>query len=66
MGVRCLADHPEPYLKLIPSMIRGFQNADMYINAYSSDEGTMKALADGLLGGFPFTGKSPVVLKPHR
>jgi len=43
-----------------------FQNADMYINAYSSDEGTMKALADGLLGGFPFTGKSPVVLKPHR
>lgn len=42
-----------------------FENADAYINAYSSDIGTMNALADGLLGEFEFTGKSPVVLEPQ-
>lgn len=41
-----------------------FENAMTYINAYSSDPGTMQALADGLLGEFTFTGKSPVALEP--
>ena len=42
-----------------------FQNADMFINTYSSDDGTMKAFVDGILGDFVFTGKSPVALKPE-
>lgn len=42
-----------------------FENADMYINAYSSDAGTMRAFVDGILGEFEFTGKSPVALKPE-
>ena len=41
-----------------------FESSDMYINAYSSDAGTMKAFVDGILGEFEFTGKSPVALEP--
>lgn len=41
-----------------------FENANIYINAYSSDAGTMRAFADGILGEFEFTGKSPVRLEP--
>ena len=42
-----------------------FENADMFVNAYSMDEGTMKAFVGGILGDFKFTGKSPVELKPQ-
>lgn len=42
-----------------------FEEADIYLNAYSSDPGTMEAFADGILGDFPFTGKSPVKLRPE-
>ncbi len=42
-----------------------FEDADMYINAYSFDTGTMNAFVDGILGDFEFTGKSPVALKPE-
>lgn len=41
-----------------------FENAYAYINAYSSDAGTMRAFVDGILGDFEFTGKSPVRLHP--
>lgn len=41
-----------------------FENANIYINAYSSDAGTMSAFVDGILGDFEFTGKSPVRLAP--
>lgn len=42
-----------------------FESADIYINAYSSDIGTMNAFVDGILGDFTFTGKSPVALRPE-
>jgi len=42
-----------------------FENADAFVNAYSMDPGSMKAFADGILGDFEFTGKSPVALKPE-
>ena len=42
-----------------------FEEADIYLNAYSSDPGTMEAFVDGILGDFPFTGKSPVKLRPE-
>lgn len=42
-----------------------FEAANAYLNAYSSDEGTMKAFVDGILGGFEFTGKTPVKLAPQ-
>ena len=41
-----------------------FESVDTYLNAYSSDVGTMRAFVDGILGDFPFTGKTPVVLEP--
>lgn len=41
-----------------------FESVDTYLNAYSSDAGTMRAFVDGILGDFPFTGKSPVELEP--
>lgn len=41
-----------------------FESVDAYLNAYSSDAGTMRALVDGILGDFVFTGKSPVELMP--
>lgn len=42
-----------------------FENIDSFINAYSPDHETMRAFVDGILGGFPFTGKSPVPLYPE-
>lgn len=42
-----------------------FENADAFINAYSPDPGTMRAFVDGVLGDFPFVGKSPVPLRPE-
>lgn len=42
-----------------------FETVDVYLNAYSSDAGTMQAFVDGILGDFPFTGKSPVALEPE-
>ena len=42
-----------------------FEEADIYLNAYSSDPDTMEAFVDGILGEFPFTGKSPVKLRPE-
>ncbi len=41
-----------------------FENADMYINAYSYDANTQRAFVGGILGDFEFTGKSPVALRP--
>lgn len=41
-----------------------FETADTYLNAYSRDKGTMYAFVDGLFGEFPFTGISPIALKP--
>lgn len=41
-----------------------FENVDAFINAYSCDDATMKAVVDGILGEFEFTGKSPVALRP--
>ncbi len=42
-----------------------FSCADVFINAYSDDCGTMRAFVDGILGDFPLTGKSPVKLYPE-
>lgn len=42
-----------------------FENIDSFINAYSPDHATMRAFVDGILGEFPFTGKSPVPLYPE-
>lgn len=42
-----------------------FENADVFINAYSPDPGTMCAFVDGILGDFPFIGKSPIPLRPE-
>ncbi len=42
-----------------------FENADVFINAYSPDQSTMRAFVDGILGDFPFVGKSPVPLRPE-
>lgn len=41
-----------------------FECADAFINAYSDDYGTLRAFVDGILGDFPFVGKSPVPLRP--
>ena len=41
-----------------------FESANAYLNAYSSDAGTMRAFVDGILGAYEFTGKSPVALYP--
>ena len=41
-----------------------FENVDAFVNAYSPDEQTMRAFVDGILGKFPFTGRSPVPLTP--
>ena len=41
-----------------------FECADAFINAYSDDKGTFQAFVDGILGEFPFVGKSPVPLRP--
>lgn len=41
-----------------------FESVPAYVNAYSSDAGTMKAFVDGILGDFTITGKSPVELRP--
>ena len=43
-----------------------FENCDMYINTYSADKCAMTAVVDGILGQFPFVGKSPVSLFPDR
>lgn len=43
-----------------------FENCDMYINTYSADRCAMTAVVDGILGQFPFVGKSPVSLFPDR
>jgi len=42
-----------------------FESADAFINAYSKDPSTAKAVVDGILGDFEFTGTSPVPLKPE-
>lgn len=42
-----------------------FTSADVFINAYSDDCGTMRAFVDGILGDFPLVGKSPVKLYPE-
>lgn len=42
-----------------------FECADVFINAYSDDRGTMRAFVDGILGDFSFSGKSPVPLRPE-
>lgn len=42
-----------------------FEAANAYLNAYSSDAGTMRAFVDGILGEFEFTGKTPVELAPR-
>ena len=42
-----------------------FENASAFINAYSPDPGALQAFVDGILGDFPFTGKSPVPLYPE-
>lgn len=41
-----------------------FENADTFLNAYSADSGTMRAVVEGLFGEFDFTGQSPTALKP--
>ncbi len=41
-----------------------FESANTYLNAYSSDAGTMRAFVDGILGEYEFTGKTPVALYP--
>lgn len=41
-----------------------FECADVFINAYSDDHGTMRAFVDGVLGDFEFSGRSPVPLRP--
>lgn len=41
-----------------------FENAYAYINAYSTDRGTMNAFVDGIFGDFEFSGESPVRLHP--
>ena len=43
-----------------------FENCDMYINTYSADKCAMKAVVHGIMGQFPFVGKSPVSLFPDR
>ncbi len=43
-----------------------FENANAYINAYSSDAGTMKAFVSGILGDFKIDGVSPVRLAPIK
>lgn len=43
-----------------------FENCDMYINTYSADKCAMTAVVDGILGQFPFVGKSPVSLFPYH
>ena len=42
-----------------------FENADIFINAYSMDRGTIKAVVGGILGDFELTGRSPVELRPR-
>lgn len=42
-----------------------FSCADVFINAYSDDHGTMRAFVDGILGDFTFSGESPVPLYPE-
>ena len=42
-----------------------FESANAFINAYSPDHETIRAFVDGILGEFPFTGKSPVPLCPE-
>ena len=41
-----------------------FENCDMYINTYYADKCAMTTVVDGILGQFPFVGKSPVSLFP--
>lgn len=41
-----------------------FENISAFINAYSPDTGAIRAFVDGILGVFPFAGKSPVPLYP--
>ena len=41
-----------------------FENINSFINAYSPDHATLRAFVDGILGQFPFTGKTPVPLSP--
>ena len=41
-----------------------FESIGSFINAYSPDHDTMRAFVDGILGQFPFTGKTPVPLYP--
>jgi hypothetical protein len=41
-----------------------FENINSFINAYSPDHATLRAFVDGILGQFPFTGKTPVPLCP--
>jgi len=43
-----------------------FENCDMYINTYSADKSSMTAVVDGILGQFPFVGKSPASLFPYH
>lgn len=41
-----------------------FESIGAFINAYSPDHETIRAFVDGILGQFPFTGKTPVPLYP--
>ena len=41
-----------------------FESCPAFINAYSPDHETIRAFVDGILGKFPFTGKTPVPLRP--
>ena len=42
-----------------------FESTNTFINAYSPDHETIRAFVDGILGKFPFTGRSPVPLYPQ-
>lgn len=42
-----------------------FESANAFINAYSPDHATTRVFVDGILGKFPFTGRSPVPLYPQ-
>lgn len=42
-----------------------FESCPAFINAYSPDHETIRAFVDGILGKFPFTGKTPVPLYPQ-
>lgn len=49
----------------VPSIFYNyFESADIFINAYSDDIGTMQAVAAAVLGEIPLVGKPPMSLRP--